>query len=63
MKEGLPRSHAPGVLERRREDPLQFCMPVWISVASVSTFTCSTVGAARRSRSVRSRLMRTVCVD
>jgi hypothetical protein len=42
--------------------PLQCCTPVWISVASVSTFTCSTL-RARRSRSVRPRPMRMVYAD
>ncbi len=47
MKKGLPRSHAPRVLERRREAPRKCCTPGWISAASVSTSTCLTHGPHR----------------
>ena len=42
MKKGLPRSDAPRVLVETKGGPTQCCTPGWISVASVSTSTCST---------------------
>ena len=59
-KKGLPRSDAPRVLVETKGGPTHCCTPGWISVASVSTSTCST-RRVRRSTSVRLRRMLMAC--
>jgi hypothetical protein len=57
MKKGLPGDRLRLVTgSYRRGGPLRCCTPVWISVASVSTFICSTVRARRSSLVPRRRM-------
>src|SRR5829696_2209226 len=63
MKKGLPGDTLRLVAgSYRRGGPLRCCTPVWISVASVSTSTCSTL-RGRRSTLARRHRTRTVYLD
>src|SRR5262249_50982500 len=61
-EEGPPRVTGSGLSSRsyRRGGPFRCCTPDWISVASVSTSTCSTV-RVRASRLAHHRPTRTDC--